>query len=175
MAVTAAAAQSTIDPAKRFAYAANAAFINFKPDEPPPSGGAVVGERLLSGFVYAANFGWINLGDGSPANGIDYQNNSASDFGVNVLPVGVLSGFAYSANVGWINFEQTHGQPKIDLQTGVFSGFAWSGNIGWINLGGGGLATLSIAPIDTDGDGIGDEVQDRVLRQSDHGGRFDRL
>ena len=47
--------------------------------------------------------GWIHLGDGTPANGIRYQNNSASDYGVNHDGLGNLSGLAYGANIGWIN------------------------------------------------------------------------
>lgn len=33
--------------------------------------------------IYGANVGWINMGSGDPANHIQYQNNSATDFGVN--------------------------------------------------------------------------------------------
>ena len=65
--------------------------------------GAVIGEYVCSGYIYSANVGWINLGSGSPANGIRYQNNSAADFGVNQDGLGNLSGYAYGANIGWIN------------------------------------------------------------------------
>jgi hypothetical protein len=152
-------AQSTIDPAKKFSYGANIGWINWKPDQPAPSGGAVTGEAVLAGKIYSANCGWIDLGDGTPANGVAYQNNSATDFGVNVTAGGALVGFAYGANIGWINFEQTFGQPKINLLTGGFSGFAYGANVGWINLGTGDLGTLTIQCTDVDGDGIGDEFE----------------
>ena len=95
--------------------------------------GSVLGDYVCSGFVYSANIGWINLGSGSPANGIEYQNDSAADFGVNQDGLGNLRGYAYSANIGWINFE-TNGAPCINLLTGQLSGWVWSANCGWIGL-----------------------------------------
>jgi len=83
--------------------------------------------------VYAANVGWINLGSGTPANSIQYQNNTATDFGVNLLTGGKLRGYAYGANIGWLNFENT-GDPRIDLLTGKFDGYVFSANCGWISL-----------------------------------------
>ena len=56
--------------------------------------GAVIGEYVCSGYIYSANVGWINLGSGSPANQIHYQNNSATDFGVNKDGLGNLRGYA---------------------------------------------------------------------------------
>jgi hypothetical protein len=73
-------AATTIDPANRHAYAANAGWLDAYADG---SHGAVIGQFVCSGNLYSANAGWINLGSGSPANGIYYQNNSSSDFGVN--------------------------------------------------------------------------------------------
>ena len=94
----------------------------------------VIGEYVCSGYIYSANVGWINLGSGSPTNQIHYQNHSATDFGVNQDGLGNLSGYAYGANIGWITFEQTYGQPKINLITGKLSGSVWSANCGWISL-----------------------------------------
>jgi len=37
--------------------------------------------------------GWISLGSGTPTNGIYYQNQSASDYGVNQDGLGNLRGF----------------------------------------------------------------------------------
>jgi hypothetical protein len=54
--------------------------------------GAVIGAYVCSGYIYSANVGWINLGSGSPANGIQYQNDSATDFGVNQDGLGNLRG-----------------------------------------------------------------------------------
>jgi len=84
-------------------------------------------------YAYAANVGWLDLGNGAPANQIQYQNNSAADFGVNQDGLGNLRGYAYGANIGWISFENT-GAAKVDLLTGRFTGSAWSANCGWISL-----------------------------------------
>jgi len=123
-------ASTTIDSANKNAYGANVGWMDWRGDT---NNGAVIGEYVCSGYLYSANVGWINLGSGSPVNSIQYQNNSAADFGVNHDGLGNLRGFAYSANIGWINFE-TNGAPKVDLFTGKLSGYIWSANCGWISL-----------------------------------------
>jgi hypothetical protein len=148
-------AATTIDPANRHAYAANAGWLDAYADG---SHGAVIGQFVCSGNLYSANAGWINLGSGSPVNGIYYQNNSSSDFGVNRDGLGNLRGFAYGANIGWIKFEDT-GAPKVNLASGIFSGYAWSANVGWISLSNtiAYVQTDSIQPgVDANGDGIPD-------------------
>ncbi len=129
----------------------------------------MVSEYVASGYIYSANCGWINLGDGIPGNHPTvptlpyYSNTSATDFGVNVQSAGTvlkanLRGYAYGANIGWINFE-SQGNPQVDLGTGAFSGYAYSANCGWINLGpfSASVVTTSITPeTDSDGDGIAD-------------------
>jgi hypothetical protein len=133
-------ATSTIDLTNNSGWGANIGWTNWRPDfDSTNTEGVVVGEFVCSGNVYAANVGWINLGGGSPVNHIQYQNNSATDFGVNysVDPtqpgVGILRGFGYGANIGWINFE-AQGNPRVSLFTGTFTGYAYSANCGWINL-----------------------------------------
>jgi hypothetical protein len=121
---------TTIDPANHYAYGANFGWVDWRGDI---NHGAVVGAYVCSGYIYSANVGWINLGSGTPANGIRYQNNAANDFGVNNDGLGNLGGYAYGANIGWVNFENT-GAPKVDLRTGIFSGYIWSANCGWISL-----------------------------------------
>lgn len=123
-------AATTINPVNRFAYGANLGWINWRGDG---ANGAVIGEYVCSGYIYGANFGWINLGSGAPANGIQYQNLSAADFGVNQDGLGNLRGYAWGANIGWIRFENT-GAPKVDLKTGKMSGSIYSANCGWISL-----------------------------------------
>jgi hypothetical protein len=148
-------AAATIDPANRYAYAANFGWVDWRGD---PANGAVIGEYICSGYLHAANVGWIRLGGGSPANGIRYQNNSASDYGLNHDGLGNLRGYAYGANIGWVNFEST-GAPKVDLATGKLSGYAWSANCGWISLSNAAafVQTDTIAAgADSDSDGIGD-------------------
>jgi hypothetical protein len=124
-------AATTINAASKYAYGANFGWMDWRGDT---TNGGVIGEYVCSGYIYSANAGWINLGGGAPVNGIQYQNNSATDFGVNQDGLGNLTGYAYGANIGWINFEQTYGQPKMNLLTGQFSGSVWSANCGWISL-----------------------------------------
>lgn len=147
-----------------FSYAANVGWLNWQGDG---ANGAVIGEYVLGGFVYGANVGWINLGSYNPANHIQYQNNSASDFGVNLIKVdsttAKLRGYAYGANIGWINFEDI-GNPTIDLSTRQLHGFAYGANVGWINLGeldsNVKVVANSIAPgVDTDGNGLADAFE----------------
>lgn len=123
-------AATTIDAVNKYAYGANVGWTDWTGDN---THGAVIGAYVCSGFIYSANAGWINLGSGSPTNGIFYQNLSANDFGVNLDGLGNLRGCAYGANVGWINFE-TNGSPKINMITGQMSGYVWSANCGWISL-----------------------------------------
>src|SRR5258706_9956395 len=117
-------AATTINPANKYAYGANCGWMDWRGDT---NSGAVIGEYVCSGYIYAANVGWINLGGGAPTNGIQYQNLSANDFGVNQDGLGNLRGYAYGANIRWVNF-QTNGAPKMDLQTGKFTGFIYSAN-----------------------------------------------
>src|ERR1017187_5685780 len=123
-------AATTIDAANKYAYGANIGWMYWYADG---ANGAVIGAYVCSGYIYSANVGWINLGSGSPANSIRYQNNAANDFGVNQDGLGNLGGYAYGANIGWINFENT-GAPKVNMITGQMSGYAWSANCGWISL-----------------------------------------
>ena len=156
-----AGADSTIDPAAAYAYAANLGWVSFLHDRPTAPDGVVVGEYYCSGSAYSANAGWIDFGDGSPADGIRYANTDGADAGVNHDGAGNLSGLAWGANVGWINFgwasASDPNRPRIDLRSGEFAGFAWGANVGWINLGSGQLATRAIIYLhDSDGDGLSD-------------------
>jgi hypothetical protein len=145
---------STINESKAFGYAANAGWLNFRPTA---ADGVKVFEFSLSGKVYGANIGWINLGNGTIN---QYSNTTSTDYGVNHDGSGKLFGYAWGANIGWINFgslsDSTPNRPRFNLATGLFSGYAWSGNIGWINLGTTRLKTDLVLRPDADGDGIGD-------------------
>jgi len=123
-------AATTINSTNNRAYGANIGWVNWTGDT---NNGAVIGEYVCSGYIYAANAGWINLGSGNPTNGIYYQNQSANDFGVNQDGLGNLRGYAWGANIGWINFENL-GAPAVDLKSGVITGFVYSANCGWIGL-----------------------------------------
>jgi len=148
-------AATTITDTNHYAYAANLGWVECRGDV---ANGAVIGEYVCSGYLYAANVGWIRLGGGSSANGIQYQNNSGTDYGVNHDGLGNLRGYAYGANIGWINFENS-GAPKVDLATGKLSGYAYSANCGWLSLSNAAAvvqtATIAVG-MDSDGDGIAD-------------------
>jgi len=150
-------AETTINSTAKYAHAANAGWVNFAANG---SDGVVFGGYYLAGYAHAANFGWIHFGDASPSNGIRYQNNSATDYGVNHDGLGNLGGYAYAANVGWINFgwatAADANRPRVNLATGAFAGYAYGANIGWINLATG-LSTDRMDITDSDGDGIADQ------------------
>ena len=149
-------AATTIDPFNKYAYGANVGWLDWSGGSGQTATGVVIGAYVCSGYIYSANVGWINLGSGLPANQIQYQNNSASDFGVNQDGFGNLTGYAWGANIGWITFEQLYGQPKVDLLTGVLSGSVWSANCGWISLSNAVayVQTDTIPPGALDGNGL---------------------
>jgi len=141
--ITSSFAASTINTNNNFAYGANIGWINARADA--GTNGAVIGEFYCSGYIYSANVGWISLGvSNGPVNGYSYSNISSNDWGVNNAGGGQLSGMAYGANIGWISFEQTFGQPRVDLLTGKLTGYAYSANGGWISL------SNSVAVLQTD-------------------------
>jgi len=148
-------ADTTIDANHPYAYGANTGWINALGNV---THGAVIGQAYCTGYVYSANCGWICLGSG-PTNGWQYSNLLDSDWGVNHDGAGNLSGYAYGANIGWITFEQTHGQPHVDLLTANLGGYAWSANTGWISLSNAQAyvrtETIDAGP-DSDTDGIPD-------------------
>ena len=133
--------ETTIVDPDKYSWGGNIGWINWEADG---ANGAALNGVIMHGFIYSANVGWINLGDGAPAGGGAYSNASAQDFGVNVDAATspdfyLLSGYAWSANAGWINFDvaaQTgdENRPRISKTTGVFEGFAWGANLGWLSL-----------------------------------------
>ena len=129
-------AATNINETNAYSWGANVGFMNWRADG---TNGVVVGRYILSGYIYGANIGWISVGDGTPGNGIQYSNASATDFGVNTIADPsvpgeyYLRGYAYSANVGWINFENT-GNARVVLSNNRLRGYAYGANIGWINL-----------------------------------------
>lgn len=162
MDVSPCSATSTINATNHHAWSGNTGWIDFRPERPNAGDGFTFGEFSCGGWLWSPNIGWINCGDGSPANGVQYANDSSTDFGVNHTGTGNLYGLAWAPNIGWINFgwsylEPTNSaRPRVNLATGEFSGYAWSANCGWIALGSGQLKTDRMNITDTDGDGISD-------------------
>lgn len=168
-------AATTINAVNRFAYGANIGWINWRGDV---ANGAVIGAFVCSGFLYSANTGWIHLGDGTPASGVRYRNNAATDYGVNHNGAGTLTGYAYGANIGWIAFANRDASgapydgPKVDLVTGRLSGFVWSANCGWISLSNA-QAFVQTDSMDCGPDSDGDGIPDQWERQFGNLGLLD--
>jgi hypothetical protein len=131
--------ETDIDPVDKFGWGENIGFLNFR-DANGGQDGVEVGETYLMGYIWSENTGWINVGDGSPADGVRYANTNGSDFGVNLDENGDLHGYAWGENIGWINFDTrpTQGpngqQARLDTCGNRLRGFAWGENIGWITL-----------------------------------------
>jgi len=130
-------AQSGVDPDHSFAWSENLGWTNWYEEG---DGGVYLDTTFLWGFIWAENVGWINVGDGTPDDGVWYGNGTGEDFGVNLDPAtGELFGLAWGENVGWINFEggalADPPQPaRLDWEECRLRGFAWGENVGWINL-----------------------------------------
>ena len=130
VAVGVALAAGNIDPTNKWAWGANAGWINFAPD----NGGVTVYSDHLEGYAWGENIGWLRLGTCTSGSPCTYANTIATDYGVNNDGVGNLSGYAWGTNVGWINFSPDNGGVAINPATGDFSGYAWGENVGWIHL-----------------------------------------
>ncbi len=132
-------ATTNIDSDKKFAWAENIGWTNWR-DADGGAAGVRVDATFLSGFIWAENAGWINMGDGSPADGVNYTNLDGADHGVNIVNsmTGELGGLAWGENIGWINFATTATQgadgARWDETEGRLRGYAWAENVGWINL-----------------------------------------
>ncbi len=163
--LSSASAASTINATNHYAWGGNTGWIDFRPERPNAGDGFQFGEFSCSGYLWSPNIGWINCGNGLPADGVQYANDNNNDFGVNHYGTGDLYGLAWAPNVGWINFgwwtlsPTNAARPHVNLATGEFSGYAWSANCGWINLGSGQLKTDRMNIADTDGDGISDAFE----------------
>ena len=118
--IAAFAATGTIDPANAHSRlcqnsdCSQYSIVNWH----PTNSTVVVSDTGLTGYIWSADLGWINL---SPTNG-----------GVHNTTGGILSGYAWGEVGSWVNFFPTHGGVKIDPDTGQFSGWAWVSNAGWM-------------------------------------------
>ncbi|MBN1315658.1 MAG: hypothetical protein JXA42_09330 [Anaerolineales bacterium] len=140
--VVSAAANGSIDPDARWAWSANAGWINFN----PPNGGVTVYSDHLEGYAWGENVGWIRVGTYTGEGAHTYGNTSAGDYGVNRDSEGNLSGYAWGTNVGWINFDPDGAEGvTIDAASGDFNGYAWGENVGWISFNGSGPVPYKVA------------------------------
>jgi hypothetical protein len=133
-----AVAQVEIDPEHAYSWGETLGFMNWRDaGDPAGSEGVRVHAAFLSGWIWAENAGWIDVGSGPRAGEARYANANGSDFGVNVDENGDLFGFGWGENIGWINFdtrEKGEGRARLDRAARRFRGYAWTENAGWINL-----------------------------------------
>jgi hypothetical protein len=102
-----------IDPTAKWAWSANAGWINFN-----PTGGAVaVYEDHLEGYIWAENVGWIRLGTHTGGSPHEYANGAANNYGVNRDHSGRLSGYGWGENVGWISLKGGSGATAYGVVT----------------------------------------------------------
>ena len=84
-------ASTGIDPTNKHAWAENAGWCNAA----PTNGGVTVhfdgDSGYLTGYAWGENIGWIKVGDST---GGPYNNDSVSDWGVNLDASSNLSGYA---------------------------------------------------------------------------------
>jgi len=126
-----AAGLGEISDTNKHAWSETSGWLNFK----PTGGGVTVHSDHLSGYVWAANAGWIKLcTDGAVA---PFGNTTTANWCVTRnSATGALGGYAWGENVGWVTFGPT-GNPfpvVTNTITGEFSGYAWSANIGYIHF-----------------------------------------
>jgi len=130
LAVSVVLADGGIDPTNKYAWSANAGWINFA----DANGGVTVYSDHLEGYAWAENVGWIRLGSYDGGGSHSYANDAANTYGVNNDGCGNLAGYAWGTNIGWINFNPTDSQVTINPATGDFDGYAWGENIGYIHF-----------------------------------------
>jgi len=131
-----ASAQSNVDPSQSWAWS-EIGWTNWRAVDGGVDG-VKVHATVLSGFIWSESAGWINLGNGSPVNGVHYANVDGIDFGVNLDPAtGTLSGLAWGEQTGWISFDTGslgNQSASFDLCENRFRGYAWGESVGWLNL-----------------------------------------
>ncbi len=137
------AATGPIDAIDKWAWGANAGWINFRPEH----GGVTVYSDHLEGYAWGENVGWIRMGNYDGGGAHTYANDAADTYGVNNDGSGNLSGYAWGTNVGWINFNSAHSQVTIDPATSSFDGYAWGENVGWIHFKGPGYNVAVSIPV----------------------------
>lgn len=146
---TAATADSNIATPRKFAWAENVGWLNWRDADASTKGVEVFIGSHLRGYIWGENIGWINVGNGAAP----YANTTDTNFGVNIAPgTGLMTGYAWAENIGWINFGPHAGNATWDAAAHRAFGYVWSENAGWINLDDA-VALLCWIPGDANGDG----------------------
>ncbi len=152
-------AQSNVDPSQSWAWS-EIGWTNWRAVD-GGADGVTVHDTMLSGHIWSEAAGWINLGSGTPADGVHYANVDGLDFGVNFDPAtGTLSGLAWGEQTGWISFDTgTLGSlsATFDLCENRFRGYAWGEAVGWLNLDDA-THRIALGPVCDSGDLVCDGV-----------------
>mgnify|MGYP005837764001 CR=1 FL=1 len=157
---------SNISPTHKYAWCENLGWTNWL-DAGNGGEGVRAGATFLSGYIWAENVGYINLGDGTPAAGSRYANADDTDFGVNIDANGDLYGYAWGENIGWVNFDTRDKggeRARLDRAAGRFRGYVWAENVGWMNLDDDEQYVALSSTADFDGDGDVDLVDFGVFQ-----------
>lgn len=152
-------AQSNVDPGQSWAWS-EIGWTNWRAVDGGVDG-ATVHATVLSGHIWSEAAGWINLGNGTPADGVHYANVDGLDFGVNLDPTtGTLSGLAWGEQTGWINFDTSslgNQSATFDICENRFRGYAWGESVGWLNLDDA-THRIALGPVCDSGDLVCDGV-----------------
>ena len=138
-AATALIGATNIDPVQKWGWGENMGWSNWR-EANGGNQGVHVGSTFLSGYIWAENVGWVDVGDGTPGGGTHYLNVNGLDFGVNIDANDDLYGLAWGENIGWVNFDTRtelgpySQQARYDRIGYRFRGYAWGENVGWLNL-----------------------------------------
>lgn len=136
-----AALAETVAPGQRWAWSANAGWLDARPlEEAGP--GLHANDGVVSGWLYAANIGWIS------AHCLSTASCASVPYGLRMEEIPQqpdrlrLSGHLWSDNAGWIvahcittqSCGQTDYGLQVDVMSGRIEGYAWSENLGWISF-----------------------------------------
>ncbi len=128
------ACAAPVDLSKNVAFSKPYGLVTFSSDTQVPEG-----KSYISGYAFAGELGWIDLGDGSPANGTSYSNLTPDDIGINVDSGGNLTGFAFNKTLGLISLDWPGAQPsqlpRLNFQSGEITGLWFNPNAGWFDFG----------------------------------------
>lgn len=136
-----AASAETVQPDQRRAWSPNAGWLDARPLGAGGPGLHASG-GVISGWLYAANVGWIS------AHCLNTASCDEVGYGLQMeeLPdhpdLLRLTGRLWSPNAGWItahcrtsaSCDAVEFGLHVDVASGLIDGFAWSENIGWISV-----------------------------------------
>jgi len=91
--VLASITDGTIDSTYKYAWSDQSGYVNFGAVTYPTEGYVRITDTAITGYIWLANHGWVNLSPIPP--GVGVSNTSSGNVG----------GWAWAANLGWIDFD----------------------------------------------------------------------